>query len=801
MMSVVRLGAAVSSWRGISPRMTLACRRAASLAAAHETYTLALVILLIWSYIFHDYFLFDKIFIFDYYAVDTISQFYPIEYFRVKHLLSGHIPFWSFQFGLGENVYNLTAGLNPFNIIYLAFGADHIAEAIAFVILLKFLAAALFFHAFLQKLNFSKSLAFFGALAYTFSGYMVLNSHWYHYPNYAVFAAMFLYFFELWFQQKIWLPLVLLVGLLSIKLELQILHIGFFGFFYVLYRCVNQVRKPAKVFFLYIKLISFYFIGIAIWSYFLLPDVYRYFYSDRVKKSFSTVTQTSFIEKSFDFASIDNIIHNVARFFSPDALFSWLFYHGSINYFEDSTLYIGIAAFLFFFVPLVIREKNMRMLWIFPLISMIIIGIPYIKTALLIFISHSFKHLSFYCSFYALFTFIVILQKFFYGKDNEKFISKIKKISFVILIIITISSLYLVKYKYIGDFKINLNTIAVSIAFSIIFCVSLLTYNKKNHIFIRNFLLALLIVEIVISSRVVAGSIPGQFLPFFEKRQVAYFNKDTKSALDYIKKIDASFFRIEKNYSEFSLNDALIQNYFGTTSYLAFPGQGKKNFYQAFNLSRSLLSYSRGLEDHKNLQNLLAVKYFLQRRDLGNPVPSGFSYLRSFGNIDIYRNEHVHSFGRMFYHQISPKAFQQLSLEERNRITSTAVVSAEAQPGIARASGLPAEHMAQPDEGDALLLTHWDEEHFVGDITTRRPGLLFFPVPHDPGWHVQVDGREERLLCLDFAFSGLALTTPGRHHVELIYRPPFMILGLALTGISLLLTLLLWWRHPRIAAY
>ena len=97
--------------------MTLVCRKAASLAAAHETYTLALVILLIWSYIFHDYFLFDKIFIFDYYAVDTISQFYPIEYFRVKNLLSGHIPFWSFQFGLGENVYNLTAWLNPFKFV------------------------------------------------------------------------------------------------------------------------------------------------------------------------------------------------------------------------------------------------------------------------------------------------------------------------------------------------------------------------------------------------------------------------------------------------------------------------------------------------------------------------------------------------------------------------------------------------------------------------------------------------------------------------------------------------------------
>ena len=122
----------------------------------------------------------------------------------------------------------------------------------------------------------------------------------------------------------------------------------------------------------------------------------------------------------------------------------------------------------------------------------------------------------------------------------------------MIFIIITLFFLYLAKYKYISNFKINLNTITISIVFSIIFCISLIIYNKKNYIFIKNIIFALLIIEIVISSRIVAGSIPGQFLPFFEKRQVAYFNNDTKSALDYIKKIDDSFFRIEKNYSEFN---------------------------------------------------------------------------------------------------------------------------------------------------------------------------------------------------------------------------------------------------------
>ena len=41
---------------------------------------------------------------------------------------------------------------------------------------------------------------------------------------------------------------------------------------------------------------------------------------------------------------------------------------------------------------------------------------------------------------------------------------------------------------------------------------------------------------------------------------------------------------------------------------------------------------------------------------------------------------------------------------------------------------------------------------------------------HYPGWEVRVDGRERPLERVDYLLRGVALD-PGRHEVELLYRP------------------------------
>ena len=195
-----------------------------------------LFITAIYCFVFSEYLLFNKSFVFEKFAIDTLSQFYPIEYFRLSKLLNGNFPFWSFQLDLGINVYPVIANGNPFDLIFLIFGPDYFIDAMPVVIYLKYLATGLFFHAFLRKLSVEPIAALIGSLLFTFSGHMVINCHWYHYSNYAVFIALFLYFFELWFQEGRWLPLVLAVGLVALKGELQLFQVGCFSLVYIFWR-------------------------------------------------------------------------------------------------------------------------------------------------------------------------------------------------------------------------------------------------------------------------------------------------------------------------------------------------------------------------------------------------------------------------------------------------------------------------------------------------------------------------------------------------------------------------------------
>ena len=269
---------------------------------------------------------------------------------------------------------------------------------------------------------------------------------------------------------------------------------------------------------------------------------------------------------------------------------------------------------------------------------------------------------------------------------------------------------------------------------------------------------------------------------------------------------DSTFFRVEKNYFDYDifpnvgLNDAMMQGYFGTQAYLGFPESGMEQFHTLYGLAKSKGSQRYGLELDKALQDMLLVKYLLCKNgDECGRLP-GFSRQGTFGNVQVYRNENVNGFGKMFYSRMPPEVFEALPLSERRSTIPDIVVGAEEVPGVAQVTAtIPAAH--DVSERDAFRLASWTEERFVGDIEVTRPGILFFPIPYDIGWQARVDGEKTPLLRLNYAFFGLPMTDLGRHHIELRYRPPFMVLGWVLTAIGLLITFLLWRRHPRIAAY
>ena len=62
------------------------------------------------------------------------------------------------------------------------------------------------------------------------------------------------------------------------------------------------------------------------------------------------------------------------------------------------------------------------------------------------------------------------------------------------------------------------------------------------------------------------------------------------------------------------------------------------------------------------------------------------------------------------------------------------------------------------------------------DGTPAERGFLVLTDQYDPGWRATVDGISTRIYRTDYLFRGIPLP-PGRHRVELTYRPSSMIYG------------------------
>ena len=93
----------------------------------------------------------------------------------------------------------------------------------------------------------------------------------------------------------------------------------------------------------------------------------------------------------------------------------------------------------------------------------------------------------------------------------------------------------------------------------------------------------------------------------------------------------------------------------------------------------------------------------------------------------------------------------------------------------------------------ALRGNGWSPEvsanRVAGRCTAAAPGVLRLAIPWLPGWRARVDGEARPLLRCNGMYCALALEA-GDHDIELTYRTPLMIPGVAASGAGALLTLL-----------
>jgi hypothetical protein len=89
-----------------------------------------------------------------------------------------------------------------------------------------------------------------------------------------------------------------------------------------------------------------------------------------------------------------------------------------------------------------------------------------------------------------------------------------------------------------------------------------------------------------------------------------------------------------------------------------------------------------------------------------------------------------------------------------------------------------------------VRVEHYGPQRITVRASVRSPAYLVLTDTYDREWRVWVDGSEVPLLRADYAFRAVALG-PGSHKVKLLYHPFSVTLGLALSIIALLGTVLL----------
>ncbi|HEA69541.1 MAG TPA: hypothetical protein ENI07_22425 [Desulfobacterales bacterium] len=760
-----------------------------------DFFILIIILSAIGIYIYKDYLFFEKVFIFTGYADDTIRQFFVDFYFRSERLFSGNFSFWSFRHDLGMNVYPLIANLNPFDILIILFGKHNLSSAIVYSILLKLVISGVFFFFFLKKLKLSAHAAIIGSMLFAYSGFSMINGHWYHYLNYAVFTALMLLLFEQWFQDGKWILMVLAIGLASIKGILQLYQLVFFFMIYGLFRITQEygfdIKKIISIFARFYLLFA---LGILLGAFYILPELYQAISSSRGGESIYEASMMQWLKDLFSISNSSHIKTFLFRYISNDILGSFERFKGVSNYLESPAAYVGLISLIV--IPILFFQVHGRKKAAFIIlvsVCLLYFFFPYVKVIGNAFASGTYKHTIMYNSIMMIILASWSLDILFKEDANHKDILYIPIFFLFGLLVSTWFS-----EKIYMDRTIVLIVMGFLLMYSFLL---LFIYHSHLKPYLKTILIFAVMTELALFGTFTVSRSSRPVTKGFIERGELYFDKNTLQAIDYIKKTDTGFYRVEKSYQSVHLNDAVVQGYYGTSAYYGFSSMPIVDFHRTMGLSRSsprLASYRYGLSKRNKLQSLLNVKYYLTHGI--TDVPIGFVRLKTFGNVHVFKNQNTMPFGFVYQKYISRSEFAALSSEEKDKVLLNYFVTDQHYPNLKNVGRRAAiESEIQSKEIDKFSLTDLKENKIKGRIQIKNDGMLFFSIPYSRGWKVKVNGIKVNPKLINIAFIGLPLEK-GEYEIWLQFIPPYLYLGIIISLISMILTIFLYKKRPRLHA-
>jgi uncharacterized membrane protein YfhO len=773
------------------------------LIAGKEVYLAVALITIVAFFVYKDFLLLDKAMLYKDIGSDTLNGLYPIFRHTSDYLFSIGLPSWSFNHGMGQNIFPFFFH-GPIDIFLYLFGKNGVVYGIGYIEFFKVIAGGMIFFFYLKTLKLTGFVCVVGGLIYSFSAFMILGGTWYLFSSDAVSFALLLLAFERLFRHNSWWLLPIAIALIGMSQPFNLYLFGVFLLIYATFRFLDEKETfdVRQYFALFFKMGLLSALGLLLSSALFFENVLQLIESPRGSGGASYF---KILSSAPIFAAADRVqsVTSIMRLFSSDLLGTGSEFKGWNNYLEAPMFYSGLLTLLLVPQAFAFLNKRRKILYgSFLLFWFLLTVFPYFRHTFWLFTGDYYRGFSFLVSFSLIYVSLRALN----GVITSS------KINLLILIGTLVLYFIMLSYPYFHDTEINpINDVVMGVvkAFLVLYTLCLVALRFNNvRIYVPGVLLLLLCAELGYLSHVTVNDRP--LVTREELSNKVAYNDYSVDAVNFIKKQDHSFYRVDKNYGSSpaihaSLNDGMVQDYYGTSAYSSFNQLNYIHFLETVDVSRKGIEedtrWARGTGGRPVLEGLVSAKYFLSKNAGYQVQQLQFDSLAKFGDVTVLRNNFYLPFGFAYDRYINADDFDTLSAtqkdftllrcfvagdDEKERLREFSKFDLKDTLSLSQYSWDIYRNYVNDLKKDTLTITDRGETFLRGTINLAKKKLLFLSIPFDKGWKAQVNDKEQKIELVDGGLSGLILDK-GINKVELKFKPRLLKIGVIVSLLSLIL--------------
>lgn len=588
-------------------------------------------------------------------GADTYGSYWPSMSYAAS--IIGDMKLWDTSLGLGASTLTQISYflIDPFNWIVFVFSSYSMDIGIFLSLGLKYvflIIGSYFYYDIMGLKGFPRSIA---ALCTVFCGWFVGWGQHYNFASMFVMFVWMLYFFERWIRQKKWVGYVLiLAGMSAMTVYYTYMSLLFLAVYYLIRYGIEFGYSDIKKFLSFsVKTILICIMGIALAAIIFVPIIGDITASPRVSGR---------LRPSLSFVSIKEYASLILRSFSSNILGINQNFEGYANYYECPFMYVSLL--LFFFLPSIIKTRR-------NIVGYIMVAFALIFPGFVGIVFNAFSAIAYRWTYI-----LVPIWAFWIGKgvaiwkENNCELKTSKWSYAFIMCSIVVYCCYLM-----GREATEIDRVVV-ISIIIVMGTATLYFFIFNNPMLRKrgevFVCIVLLGELAANGAV---SVRGRSLiEQTAKESMNYFDA-SQELIQYLKKNDSEFYRINKKYAQIDLNDSMIQHYTGEKFYCSTLTPSYWRMQELFDLRVKYSNYFYGFDDKQFLRDINCGKYMFTSKDRDY---YGFEKIYEYNGRYLYRNLNLTGFGFLYDNYISESDYTALTpLQKQDVLYSAAIIADE----------------------------------------------------------------------------------------------------------------------------